>query len=368
MFTPKQLSKIVVPILALALIIALALALGCTADAPDAPSQPRPPAPPAPALPAAAAPAQSVQPALPAAAAPAPPALAALPPPPRAVPSAPPLARAAPAQPTPIPAVFPVTVTDGEGREITFHEPPQKIVAFDSALVEILFAIGEGHRIIATHSFVDYPPEAESIPRVGDAFDMDMEAIVALEPDLVFIFFDRFTEDLERAGLHALYMPTLSDDFIQIADRIRMWGMIVGSPDSAEKVALEFEARVARVEETMSPIGAGPIVFQDVGGYWTPGQGTLMQEVFDLLKLENVAADIQGYAQISPEVIVESDPTIIISSSAEQFTTDPAFANVRAVRNGAIVSISSNALSVASPRFVEGVEELARLVYPGLFR
>ena len=270
-------------------------------------------------------------------------------------------------QPTPIPAVFPVSVLSGDGREITFEQPPERIVAFDSAIVEILFAIGEGERIVGTHQYVSYPPEASDIPRVGDAFNMDIEATVALEPDLVFVFFDRFVQDLERAGLKVLYIPSLSDDFEKIADHIRTWGRIVGNPDSAEAVARDFESRVAAVRETMEPIGAGPTVLQDAGGFWTPGQGTMMQEVFDLLKLENVAHDIEGYAQISPEVIVERDPTIIFTSNPEGFTDEPAFKSVRAVRHGTLLTLSSDALSIQGPRFIEGVEEMARLVYPGIF-
>lgn len=269
--------------------------------------------------------------------------------------------------PTPIPAVFPYSVTDANGEEVTFEKPAERIVAFSSAAVEMLFAIGEGERVIATHSYVAYPPETESITRVGDAFNMDIEAIVALEPDLVYIFFGRFEEDLERAGLKTLHIATLSDDFQKIADRIRMWGGVVGNPDAAERAALDFERRVREVEDVMRPIADGPLVFQNSGGYWTPGRGTLMQEVFDLLKLENAAADIEGYAQLSPEVIVEKNPTIIITSDPDEFYGDPAFASVRAVRNRAVISLPSDSLSIAGPRFMEGVEELARLVYPGLF-
>ena len=269
--------------------------------------------------------------------------------------------------PTPIPAVFPVSVQSGDGREITFDQPPERIVAFDSAIVEILFAIGEGERIVGTHQYVSYPPEAADIPRVGDAFNMDIEATVALEPDLVFVFFDRFVQDLERAGLKVLYIPSLTDDFEKIADHVRTWGRIVGNPNEAEIVARDFEARVAAIRETMEPIGAGPTVLQDVGGFWAPGQGTMMQEVFDLLKLENVAHDIEGYAQISPEVVVERDPTIIFTSDPEAFAGEAAFESVRAVRHGTLLTLSTDALSIQGPRFIEGVEEMARLVYPGIF-
>ena len=369
--------KFILPIVLLSVTLA-ALAAGCSSEAPG---EPQPPLEPAPAAPAQA-PAQPVQPSAPQQpAAPMPAAPAAQPVQPSApqqpaapMPAAPaaqpvqPSAPQQPAEPTPIPAVFPVTVQSGDGREIVFDEPPERIVAFDSAVLEMLFAMGEGHRVVATHDFVSYPPEASDVARVGNAFDMDIEAIVDLEPDLVYVFFDRFNEDLERAGLKVLYIPTLSDDFTKVADNIRLWGHIVGNLNNAEKVALEFESKLDEINRVMEPIGAGPKVFQDVGSYWTPGQGTLIQEVFDLLRLENIAADIEGYAQISPEIIVEKDPNIIITSSPDTILAEPALAEVWAVKNEAFYTPSSDALSIPGPRFIDGVEELARWVYPGLFR
>ena len=95
--------------------------------------------------------------------------------------------------PSPTPSLFPLVITDSNGNDITIEEPPQRIIAFDSAAVEILFAIGEGHRIVGTHSFVSYPPETEGIPRVGDAFNMNFEKVVEQEPDLVYIFLIDFS-------------------------------------------------------------------------------------------------------------------------------------------------------------------------------
>ena len=361
-------SKFILPIALLMVALAI-ISVGCSSEAPAQPQQPQQPAPAAPATAPDVQPAQPAAPERPAAAMPAAPALAPAQSPSQPVsrPQAPP-SRPLPAEPTPIPAVFPLTVLSEDGREIVIEEPPERIVAFDSAVVEMLFAMGEGDRVIATHDFVSYPPETADIARVGNAFDMDIESTVALEPDLVYIFFDRFNEDLERAGLKVLYIPTLSDDFAQVAENIRMWGRIVGNPNDAEKVALEFEAKLDNIKEVMEPIGAGPTVFQNAGSYWTPGSGTLMQEVFDLLRLENIAHDIQGYAQISPEIIVERDPHIIITSSPDTLLAEPALAEVWAVRNGAFYTPSTDALSIPGPRFIDGVDELARWAYPGLFR
>ena len=267
----------------------------------------------------------------------------------------------------PTPGPFPFTVLDSNGRDVIFEGPPERIVAYDGAAVETLFAIGEGHRVVATHSFVVYPPETAEIPKVGGAFSMNIEAIVDLKPDLLFVFFDGFLEDLEKAGLKVLYLKSLSNDFRTTADLIRMWGRIAAAPEEAENVAGDFETRVAAVEERLVGLDRGPSIFQDVGGFWTPGPDTLMGEVFDLLKLSNIAHDISGYAQISPELIVERDPDIVITADPESMNGNQAFVEVSAVKADRVVMLGSDALSLAGPRFVDGIEELAKLAYPELF-
>ena len=278
-----------------------------------------------------------------------------------------PAATPAPA-PEPAAAAFPYAVIDSNGREVTFEAPPERIVAIDSAVVETLFAIGEGHRVVATHDFVSYPPETESIVRVGGAFDVNIEAIVALEPDLVFVFSEGAVPDLERVGLKVLYLKSLGDDFRKVADNIRMWGFIVGNPGAAAEVAARFEARLAKIEETIASRPPGPSLFQDEGDLWTPGGDSLIAEVFALLKLQNIAQDVTGYAQLSPEVIVESDPDIIIASYGDNISGSPAFSNVAAVKNKRVFVPSSDALSIAGPRYIDGIEELARWVYPESFQ
>ena len=267
----------------------------------------------------------------------------------------------------PEPALFPYHVTDSNGNTVTFEAPPERIVAIDSAVVEILFAIGQGHRVVGTHKFVSYPPQTKDIPRVSDASNIDIEATVALEPDLVFIFSDGLLPDLERAGLKVLYVKSLSDDFRKVADNIRMWGRITGSPDAAQATAARFEVRIRDIERKLEGRESGATVFQDQGTLWTTGPDTLMGQVFSLLNLENIAGDVSGYAQLSPEVIVERDPEIVIASFSDEISGNSAFKDLAAVRNGRVLVLSSDALSIAGPRFVDGIEEIARWVYPELF-
>ena len=166
---------------------------------------------------------------------------------------------------------------------------------------------------------------------------MDIEAIIDLEPDLVFIFSPGFKSELENAGLKVLYIETVNDDFTKLADYFMMWGNITGAIEESTNLAEDFNSRVNAINTQLSKYKSGPSVFQDVGGLWTPGSNTLIGNVFSLLKLDNIAADIDGYAQISPEIIVESNPQYIIASYGDTFTSDPAFSSFTSLKNFSVI-------------------------------
>ena len=268
--------------------------------------------------------------------------------------------------PTPTPQPRQVVVTGTGSKVVQFDAPPERMVVYDGAAVEMLFAIGQGHRIAGTHSYVTYPPETESIAKVGDAFNMDLEAIVALEPDLVYVFYDRFNADLERAGLKVLYIRSLTHGFTDVSNQIRMWGAITGAADAAEAVAAEFDARVAAVRQRMEQVDSTQAIYSHGFQWWTPGQNTLVNDVFELLKLENIAT-FEGYQQISPEEVVAANPGIIMGDP-EAVTGEAALSELQAVKDGRIFNLSpGNSFSVAGPRFMDAVEEMAAWLYPDLF-
>lgn len=269
-------------------------------------------------------------------------------------------------EPTPTPQPRKVVVTGTGSKVVELDSPPERMVVYDGAAVEMLFAIGEGDRIVGTHSFVTYPPETESITKVGDAFNMDIEAIVALEPDLVYVFYDRFNADLERAGLKVLYIKSLSHGFTDVSGQIRMWGAITGATEEANEVADDFDARVAAVKEKMESVDHTHTIYSHGFQWWSPGRNTLINDVFELLKLENIA-DFEGYQQISPEAVVAADPDIVMGDPASVMD-EAALAGLNAVDHGHIFNLSpGNSFSVAGPRFMDAVEEMAAWVYPDLF-
>ena len=161
-----------------------------------------------------------------------------------------------------------------------------------------------------------------------------------------------------------MYIKSLNNDFIEILDDIRMWGKVLDVEEKAEEIVLDFEKRLYKIETTVKKLNMNQSIFQDVGDLWSPGPNTLVGEVFTLLNVSNIAFDVDGYAQISREVIVNRNPEIIITLNSDAITKDPAFNEISAVDNNRVYILPSDALSIDGPRFIDGIEELALLIYP----
>jgi ABC-type Fe3+-hydroxamate transport system substrate-binding protein len=85
-----------------------------------------------------------------------------------------------------------------------------------------------------------------------------------------------------------------------------------------------------------------------------------------LLKLENIAFDVDGFEQLNPEVLVARNPDIIVTLTPDFFRDNPAFSDINAVKNDMFVN-DPGELSIAGPRFPKGIEKLAEEIYPELF-
>ena len=233
-------------------------------------------------------------------------------------------------------------------------------MAYDSAVVEILYAMGEGHRIVGTHDFVTYPPESADIPKVGSAFNISAEQIVVLEPDMISTFYAGSLSDLENLGTNVLFLEE-PEQVAGIPDRIRLWGRILRNEEAADRVATDFETKVKALEDRVASVEVGPRLFHDDSEFFTRGPDTLLGRAYSLLKAQNIAEG--GYGQLSPEVLVDRDPEVIITTFPAGLLAikdNPVLQGVSAVRDGRVYAVDAAAtsISVAGPRFVEAMEEL----------
>lgn len=267
-----------------------------------------------------------------------------------------------------------LTVTDGLGRVVQMAHSPQTIVSLAPNNTEILYALGLGNRVVGVDAFSDYPPQAKQKTKVGD-MNPNVETIVRLHPDLVIGFSPSqrtAAEKLEQAHIPTLlYNPQTID---QVFQEITQIGQVAGIPSQADREVQQLRQRLDTIQQRVSTLSSAQklrvLILTDTKERYTGGKGTLYDEVIRRAGGINTAASGNGWYALSKEQLLAQNPQVIVltGGSASDLQNDPSLSDVAAVKEKRIVtSIDPNLLSRAGPRLVDGVEQLAKTLYPSLF-
>lgn len=268
-----------------------------------------------------------------------------------------------------------VTVTDMAGREIALDAPATKVVALTASDCEILAALGAEDTLVGRGEYCDYPESILEVPAVQSGADTNLEQIIALEPQVVVMAKMAQTEEqvaaLEKAGIRVVVSD--AQDIEGVYTAIRLIGTLVGRNDEAE-------AMVADMQSTFADIAAksentGKTVYFEVSplqwGLWTAGKGTFMDELATMCGLTNAFADVEGWAEISEEQVLERDPDYIVTISmyygegptpVEEIKSRAGWDALKAVQNDAIFNADSNEVSRPGPRLKDAAEALYTFV------
>jgi iron complex transport system substrate-binding protein len=274
-----------------------------------------------------------------------------------------------------------ISLTDGLGRQVILAQPAQKVVSLAPSNTEILFAIGAGGQTVGRDMFSDYPAEALSLPDIGGSMgEYNLEAIVALQPDLVLAAEINPTElvkSLEDLGLTVFYLanPTTLEEMY---DNLGIVAQLTGREAESAALVESLKARVAAVDEKIAPLSSRFSVFYEIEASnpsqpWTAGKGTFITLLIERAGGYNIAAELDSYPQLSVEQIVTDDPMFIILGDAmwgvtvESVGQRPGWENLTAVQNGNIFPFDDNLASRPGPRLVDGLETLAKILRPELF-
>ena len=213
-----------------------------------------------------------------------------------------------------------VSVTDMMGRDVSLAAPASKIVVLTAAECEILYAIGAGDTVVGKGEYCDWPAEAADVTVVNSGYQTNVEQIIALEPDLVIMnSMDQSPEDvskLEEAGIPVAV--TLAADISGVYESITLIGALTGK--DAEAASLVGSMKSAFDGISADPAGDGEqTVYFEVSplqwGLWTAGKGTFMDEVATLVGLKNCFGDVDGWAEVSEEQVLERNPDFIVTIS-----------------------------------------------------
>ncbi len=268
----------------------------------------------------------------------------------------------------------PVTIVDRLKRSTHFDATPRRIVSLSPATTELVFALGAGELLVGSTDYCDYPEPAKSIPRVGSGplGTVSLEAIVGKQPDLVLCKFDThqpLVESLERLKIAVVAVgPESLEEFFEEA---RWLGAALNRNEQAEQLIQAMSAKKEQLA-TKSLANRNLRVFYQVWNdpLMTAGKGSFINQLLELAGLENVVdATIGRYPRVSPELVVERDPEIIIVPSSPANPVDletiygrPGWQGVSAVKNRRVLVVNSDIISRCGPRMLDALEQIIEAI------
>ena len=265
--------------------------------------------------------------------------------------------------------------------DVLHTQTPQRIVSVIPAVTEILFAIGAGPQVVGVGSHDQFPPELTALPRVGGLIDPDVEAIIALRPDLVVPYATQgdLVTQLERAGipLFAYTHGTLRD----VLTTIRQLGKRTGHATEAAAVARGIEDDLAAIAGAVSGRRRPPTLLviarepYSLRNLVASGGSGFQHDMLALAGGHNVLNGATSRAvQVTTEILLQTAPEVVLEVRAEEtlsaseikkeIATWQFLSSLPAVRNSRVIFLTGSDLVIPGPRIAQAIARFALALHP----
>lgn len=255
----------------------------------------------------------------------------------------------------------------------------KRIVAIGGTVTEIIYALGEGDRVVAVDTTSLYPPEASSKPNIGYVRQVSAEGVLSQKPDLIIAEAGAGPVDavniLKASGLNYVSIPS-PPETAAIPDKIRAVGQAIGRADKADELAKSVEASLKAVEDKVKA-ATGPkkkVLFAlslANGRVMAAGSQSSADAMIRLAGGENAVSSVTGYKPLTDEAVIAAAPDVVLvmSGGAPHLTADqafelPALAATPAGRNKAFLTMDGLYLLGLGPRAADAARDLNGMLYP----
>ncbi|KGG82812.1 MULTISPECIES: ABC transporter substrate-binding protein [Comamonas] len=262
-----------------------------------------------------------------------------------------------------------VQITDARGAQVQLAKPPQRIVSLLPSLTESLCALGGCERLVGVDRYSNWPAHVKTLPVVGGGLDPNIEAIVALKPDLVLVSMaSRAIARMEALGLKVVALePRTHEEARTVMQKI---GQLLALPPTqgADRVWAGIEADLNKAAASVPEAMRGQrVYFEASRGPYAAGEKSFIGQTLTRLHLRNVVDARQGpFPRLNPEYVVKLDPDILMAGERAWKTGVPEYpgwAQMRVVKQGAICAFTpeqSDILVRPGPRMAEGAQIIAQ--------
>ena len=263
--------------------------------------------------------------------------------------------------------------------------PAQRIVSMIPAVTEMLFAIGDGQRIVGVTNYDRFPAEVSRLVRVGGLLDPDVERILSLRPDLVVLYNTQveLKQRLDRAGIDSYsYEHRALPD---ITTTLRAIGARIGSAARANAAAAGIEGAIAAIRKSLAGLTRPRtlLVFErdrsSLRSVFASGGYGFLHDMLEAAGGANVFADVKRQSvEVSTEMILARKPDVVIElwygdlardlDLSRQTQAWNALGSVPAVRNRRVYELAGDEFVVPGPRVVAATRRLAETLHPGTLK
>jgi iron complex transport system substrate-binding protein len=268
-------------------------------------------------------------------------------------------------------------VIDNRGKEITFEKAPQKIISLLPSDTEIIYALGDGDKLIAVDTYSNYPEEAKKKQQLDSGSKTNIEAIIGLKPDVVILgqmaqTVDQFKQ-LEDAGIKVVV--TEAGSIAETYKVIEMMGKTLNKEAKATEIIngmkSDFDKIKAEVKNKAPKkvyIEISPLQYK----LWSCGKGTFQDELLTMIGATNIFSDISSWKEVSEEQVLSRNPDIIITTVGPMYgVSDPVseiksranWNKIDAVKNGKVFVTDSDAIQRPGPRLATAAKDLVKIIY-----
>lgn len=258
-----------------------------------------------------------------------------------------------------------INLVDDRGDSLRMDRPARRIVSLAPHLTELAFAAGAGDRLVGVVRDSDFPPQARTIPQIGDAAGADFERIIALQPDLVLAWGSgnriSVVERLRQLGFPVLVLePRRLED---IPRHLRMLGALAGTNAQAETSARAFSDRSKKLRATYQRGSPVDVMFE----LWhrpimTINDDHMIGDVLRMCGARNVFADLPQLAtEVSLEQVLVRDPDAIVvgSEAAGAGMADwKDYPYLKAVKRRRVYTVSADLITRQTPRILDAAEQI----------
>nr|ADI22170.1 ABC-type Fe3+-hydroxamate transport system, periplasmic component [uncultured gamma proteobacterium HF0200_24F15] len=262
-----------------------------------------------------------------------------------------------------------VSAIDDTGKTVTLPKPATRIISMAPNLTEILFHIGAGPQIVGVVEFSDFPLEALELTQIGSSNQVNIEAILALRPDLV-VSWESGNQKKDLATLEQLGLPTFRTEprtLDDIASLMKRLGKLTGSPDRGDALSSSFLKSTAAIRDIYQRRKNIKVFYQ----IWSDPIYTLNGEHLISRLIEhcggtNIFIELKTLAPVvSTESVIEKNPDVIIAggyggATPEWLDTWNRWSSIQAVKTNNLYTVDADKISRMGPRILEGMGELCR--------